>query len=49
VKGVVLDKEVVHPGMPKVVADAKIAILDCALEIEKTEITAKITSPTPSR
>jgi len=49
VKGVVLDKEVVHPGMPKVVGDAKIAILDCALEIEKTEITAKINITNPEQ
>ncbi len=49
VKGVVLDKEVVHPGMPKVVEDAKIAILDCALEIEKTEITAKINITNPEQ
>lgn len=49
VKGVVLDKEVVHPGMPKVVENAKIAILDCALEIEKTEITAKINITNPEQ
>jgi thermosome len=42
VKGLVIDKEVVHPGMPKKVEKAKIALLDCALEIEKTEISAEI-------
>lgn len=42
VKGVIVDKEVVHPGMPKKVEKAKIALLDCALEIEKTEISAEI-------
>ncbi|MEM4366928.1 MAG: thermosome subunit beta [Candidatus Anstonellales archaeon] len=42
VKGVVIDKEVVHPGMPKLVKDAKIALIDSALEIEKTETDAKI-------
>lgn len=42
VKGVIVDKEVVHPGMPKIVEKAKIALLDCALEIEKTEISAEI-------
>lgn len=42
VHGVVIDKERVHPGMPKRVKDAKIALLDCALEVEKTETDAKI-------
>ncbi len=47
IKGVVIDKEVVHPGMPKYVKNAKIALLDCSLEIEKTETDAqiRITSP----
>jgi len=42
VKGVIIDKEVVHPGMPKKMDNAKIALLDCPLEIEKTEISAEI-------
>jgi len=42
VKGVIIDKEVVHPGMPKHVEKAKIALIDGALEIEKTEISAEI-------
>ncbi len=48
VKGMIIDKEVVHPGMPKRVENAKIALLDCALEIEKTEVSAeiRITDPT---
>ncbi|MEM3785260.1 MAG: thermosome subunit beta, partial [Candidatus Bathyarchaeia archaeon] len=37
VRGLIIDKEVVHPGMPKKVENAKIALLDCPLEIEKTE------------
>ncbi|MBC7219485.1 MAG: TCP-1/cpn60 chaperonin family protein [Hadesarchaea archaeon] len=47
IHGVILDKERVHPGMPKRVKNAKIALLDCALEIEKTETDAeiRITSP----
>ncbi|RLE50143.1 MAG: thermosome subunit [Candidatus Methanomethylicota archaeon] len=49
VKGIVLDKEVVHPGMPKRVEKAKIAVLDCPLEIEKTEISAKIHITTPEQ
>ncbi|MEM0015375.1 MAG: thermosome subunit beta, partial [Zestosphaera sp.] len=42
VYGVILDKEVVHPGMPKRVENARIALLDAPLEIEKTEIDAEI-------
>jgi len=42
VKGVIIDKEVVHPDMPKKVAKAKMALLDCPLEIEKTEFSAEI-------
>ncbi|MEM7821550.1 MAG: thermosome subunit beta [Candidatus Aenigmatarchaeota archaeon] len=47
VKGIVIDKEVVHPGMPKTVKNAKIALLDVALEIKETETDAeiRITSP----
>jgi len=47
IKGIVIDKEVVHPGMPKVVKNSKIALLDCALEIKKPETDAaiRITSP----
>ena len=47
IKGIILDKEVVSPGMPKRVSDAKILLLQSALEIEKTEFDAKlqITSP----
>jgi thermosome len=42
INGVIIDKEVIHPGMPLKVERAKIALLDCALEIEKTEISAEI-------
>jgi thermosome len=49
VKGIVLDKEVVHPGMPKRVQNAKIALLNCALEIEQTETKAKINIETPEQ
>jgi archaeal chaperonin len=42
VKGIVLDKEVVHAGMPKRVENAKIALINSALEIEKTEMSAEI-------
>jgi thermosome len=42
IKGIVLDKEVVHGGMPKQISKAKIALINSALEIEKTEISAEI-------
>ena len=45
--GIVLDKEVVHPGMPRRVEKAKIALLDTPLEVEKPEITAKINITSP--
>ncbi len=47
IKGIILDKEVVSPGMPKIAKDAKILLLQSAIEIEKTEFDAKlqITSP----
>jgi thermosome len=47
IKGIILDKEVVNPGMPKSVRDAKILLLQSAIEIEKTEFDSKlqITSP----
>jgi chaperonin GroEL (HSP60 family) len=48
VEGVIVDKERVHPGMPTQVEEAKIALVDAALEVKKTEIDAKIeiTDPT---
>ncbi|MHA1740700.1 MAG: thermosome subunit beta [Candidatus Thorarchaeota archaeon] len=48
VHGIVLDKEVVHAGMPKKVENPKIAVLECALEIIKTEFDAKISITDPS-
>ncbi|WP_297519454.1 thermosome subunit beta [Thermococcus sp.] len=47
IKGVVIDKEVVHPGMPKRVEGAKIALINEALEVKETETDAeiRITSP----
>ncbi|UCE80995.1 MAG: TCP-1/cpn60 chaperonin family protein [Methanobacteriota archaeon] len=42
IKGMVLDKERVHSRMPKVIEGAKIALIDSALEIKKTEVEAKI-------
>ena len=42
VRGVVIDKEVVHPGMPRRVENAKILVLDAPLEIQKPDLTTKI-------
>ncbi|MCX8208709.1 MAG: thermosome subunit beta [Sulfolobales archaeon] len=49
VYGIILDKEVVHPGMPKRVENAKIVLLDAPLEIEKTEIDAEIRISDPEQ
>ena len=49
VKGIIVDKEVVHSGMPKVVKNAKIALLNAPLEIEKTEYSAEIRISDPSK
>jgi thermosome len=49
IQGIVLDKEVSHSGMPKRVEKAKIALLDAALEIEKTEFDAKINIESPEQ
>ncbi len=49
VRGIVIDKEVVHPAMPKRVENAKIALLDTPLEIEKTEFSAEIRIRDPSK
>ena len=49
IDGIVLDKEVVHRGMPKIVHDAKIALLDAPLEIEKTEFDAKLHIESPEQ
>jgi archaeal chaperonin len=49
IKGIVLDKEVVHGGMPKRIENAKIALLNCPLEIEKTEFDAKININNPEQ
>ncbi|MCD6593032.1 thermosome subunit, partial [Candidatus Bathyarchaeota archaeon] len=49
VRGIILDKEVVHSGMPKRVENAKIALLNCPLEVEKTEFSAEIRIRDPSQ
>ncbi len=47
IEGIVLDKEVVHPGMPKRVKDAKILVFNGALEVKETETDAKINITDP--
>ncbi len=49
IKGMIVDKERVHPGMPKSVKNAKIALVNSALEIEKTEVDAKIEITAPEQ
>src|SRR5438105_3201082 len=49
IKGIVLDKEIVHGGMPKRIEKAKIALINSALEIEKTEFDAKINISSPEQ
>jgi thermosome len=49
IKGIVLDKEVVHAGMPKRIESAKIALINSALEIEKTEMSAEIRISDPQQ
>ncbi len=49
VKGIILDKEVVHSGMPKRIENAKIALINSPLEIEKTEFDAKLDIKNPSQ
>jgi len=49
ISGIIVDKETVHPGMPKKKENAKIALLDSALEIEKTEMSAEIRIRDPTQ
>ncbi|MBI4016346.1 MAG: TCP-1/cpn60 chaperonin family protein [Candidatus Aenigmarchaeota archaeon] len=49
IEGVVLEKEAVHAGMPRCVHNAKIALLDAAIEIKDTEIDAKISITDPTQ
>ncbi|MFB5630663.1 MAG: thermosome subunit beta [Nitrosopumilaceae archaeon] len=49
IQGIVLDKEIVHGGMPKKIDDAKIALINSALEINKTETDAKINISNPQQ
>ncbi len=49
VSGVVIDKDRLHPNMPKSVTSARIALLNAAVEIEKTEVDAKIQITSPDQ
>ena len=49
IEGIVLDKEVVHGGMPKRIENAKIALVNSPLEVEKPEFDAKLNINNPSQ
>jgi thermosome len=49
IKGIIIDKEIVNAGMPKRVENAKIALLDSPLEVEKTEFSAEIRIRDPTQ
>ncbi|RLF45837.1 MAG: thermosome subunit [Thermoplasmata archaeon] len=49
INGIILDKERVHPDMPVVVKDAKILLLNAALEVKKTEVDAQIRITDPEQ
>ncbi len=49
IKGLIIDKEPVSPSMPKLIKDAKIALIDAAFEVKKTETEAKIQITDPSQ
>ena len=49
INGIILDKERVHPDMPTVVKNAKILLLNAALEVKKTEVDAQIRITDPEQ
>ncbi|MFH1722373.1 MAG: thermosome subunit beta [Candidatus Altiarchaeota archaeon] len=49
IQGIIIDKERVHPGMPKTVKDGRIALLDAAIEIKETETDAEISITSPEQ
>ena len=49
IEGMVIDKERANPNMPKSVKDAKILLLNAALEFKKTEVNAKINISSPGQ
>ena len=49
IDGIILDKERVHAGMPRSVKGAKIALVNSAIEVKKTEVDAKIQITDPNQ
>ncbi len=49
IEGIILDKERVHEGMPKIVKNAKIALVNAPFEVKKTEVDARIQITDPSQ
>jgi thermosome len=49
IKGIILDKERVHEGMPKHIKNAKVALVNAALEVKKTEVDARIQIQDPTQ
>ena len=49
IRGIIIDKEIVHAGMPKRIEKAKIALIDSPLEVEKTEFSAEIRIKDPTQ
>ena len=49
IKGIIIDKQIINAGMPKRVENAKIALLDSPLEVEKTEFSAEIRIKDPTQ
>ena len=49
IRGIIVDKEIVHAGMPKRIEKAKIALIDSPLEVEKTEFSAEIRIRDPTQ
>jgi len=49
IQGIVLDKEIVHGGMPKKMENARIALLNCALEVKKPEFDTRLNINTPQQ
>ena len=49
IDGIIVDKEIVHPMMPKSIRNAKIALVSASLEVEKTEFDAEIRIQTPDQ
>jgi thermosome len=49
IRGIIIDKEIVHAGMPKRIEKAKIALLDSPLEVEKTEFSSEIRIRDPTQ